>query len=197
MMIIGVTGISGSGTSTVTQILAEAGGFVVSADALSHALMRKGQPCYSEITACFGETIIGTDGEIDRRALGALVFNDVKRLAMLEAILHPRVIAQTKMLIAQSQAPFAVIDAPLLIEANMHTIGDSCWLVTAPHDVRICRIMARDHISYEAAERRLSARKGDAALRPYADVVIENDGDFNQLRKKTLAALTHCGIVAI
>ena len=199
MKIIGVTGISGSGKTTVTRILAEMGGFAVETDPLAHALMRKGQPAYDDIVAVFGACILNDDDEIHRPALGKLVFEDKAKLAVLEGILHPRVAAETAKLIAQADTTgrykFAIIDAPLLIEAGMHKDCDSCWLVTASHATRLARIISRDSISPEAAAKRLASRAGDDALKPHADVIIENNGeDLPALKKevaKTLEAIFH------
>ena len=194
MKIIGVTGISGSGKTLVTRILANMGGFPVEADPLAHGLMSKGQEAYNEIVAAFGEGILGEDGEISRPALGKIVFADKAKLASLEGIIHPKVAAKTAKLIADAEQTgeyrFGIIDAPLLIEAGMHTMCDSCWLITADHETRLLRIIARDGISREAAEKRLASRQGDEALRPYADVVIENNGDnLTILRGRVVEAL--------
>jgi len=194
MKIIGVTGISGSGKTAVTRLLAEMGGFAVEADLLVHALMKKGQPAYDEVIAAFGEDIINYDGEISRPDLGKLVFVDREKLSRLEEIIHPNVIAKTIELIAEAEKTcnykFAIIDAPLLIEAGMHKMCNSCWLITADHATRLERIMARDNISKKAAENRLANRKGDEALRPFADIIIENCGDeLVVLQEKVAKAL--------
>jgi len=190
-MIIGITGISGSGKTEVTRILASLGGFTVETDPLAHALMKKGQAAYSEIVATFGTGILREDGEIFRPALGLLVFDDRGNMSQLEAILHPKVSAATMDMIANAENyPFAVIDAPLLIEAGMHKLCDSCWLVTASHETRLARIIARDNITPEAATKRLAARIGDEALKPHVDVIIENnDNDLAILRTKVADAL--------
>ena len=186
-MIIGITGISGSGTSTVSAILEEIhGGFVISADKLAHEVILKGQPAYDQLLAIFGQDILQPNGEIDRKALGTKVFGDGEKLAVLEAIIHPHVIAKTQQLLAQAAAqgfPFAVIDAPLLIEAGMHNMCHTVWLVTAPEATRRERIMSRDGIDGETAGRRLQSRVGDDALLPHAHTVIENAGDLAGLRQ--------------
>jgi len=194
MIIIGVTGISGSGKTAVTRLMVEMGGFAIEADPIAHALMKKGQPAYNEILTAFGEDILSKDGEISRPALGKLVFEDKEKLRQLEGIIHPKVIAKTAELIAEAEQTgaygFAIIDAPLLIEAGMHKSCHSCWLITATHETRVKRIMARDNISQEAAEKRLASRKGDEALRPYADIIIENNGDsLDELRVKVAEGL--------
>ena len=180
MTIIGVTGISGSGKTMVTRILAQMGGFAVETDPLAHSLMQKGQPAYDEIIKTFGTGILNQQGEIHRPALGKLVFGNKEKLTKLESILHPKVAAKTMELIAEAKQTgrykFAVIDAPLLIEAGMHKLCHSCWLITASHETRLARIISRDNITQEAAEKRLASRKGDEALRPYADIILDNDG---------------------
>jgi len=188
--IIGVTGITGSGTSTVSAILAELGGFVIYADKLAHEVILKGQAAYEKIHSTFGEDILQPDGEINRKTLGAKVFGNPEKLVALELIIHPEVIAKTHQLLAQAQNfPFAVIDAPLLIESGIYKMCNSVWLVTATDDNRLARIIARDGIDLEIATRRLKSRVGDASLRPYADVIIENDEDIASLRKQVTAAL--------
>jgi len=192
--IIGITGISGSGKTEITRILAKIGGFTIEADPMAHELMKKGQPAYNEIVEAFGQDILDEGGEIHRPSLGKLVFGNSCRLSSLEAIIHPKVAAKTAALLCQAQKsgkhPFAVIDAPLLIEAGMHNMCHSCWLVTADYETRLARIIKRDNISQEAAEKRLASRPGDEALMPYTDIVIENNGDdLADLRGKVVAAL--------
>ena len=193
MTVIGVTGISGSGKTTVTRMLAKMGGYTIEADPLAHMVMRKGQPAYAEIVTAFGTGILDNEGEISRPALGKLVFEHKQKLAQLEGIIHPKVIAITNTKLAQAKATgkykFAVIDAALLIEANMHKSCHSCWLITANHDIRLKRIMARDNITQEAAEKRLASRKGDQALKPHASIIIENNGNIDTLKKNVAAAL--------
>jgi len=187
--IIGVTGITGSGTSTVAAILAELGGYVISADKLAHEVMQKGQAAYDKIVARFGDTILNTGGEINRKVLGDLVFCEATAMAELEAIIHPEVIAKTEELLKQPYA-FAVIDAPLLIESGMYKMCDTVWLVTAPDDIRIARITERDGIDADIALRRINSRKGDDFLRLYADAIIENNTTIKKLRHQIKRELT-------
>ena len=233
--IIGVTGITGSGTSTVSAILAEHGGYVISADKLAREVMQHGQPAYDEIVREFGPSIVvstaggglapaAEPGEIDRKALGVIVFGNPEKLALLESIIHPAVIARVKEMLGCTSllakrsnlevvhgldcfgkntlamtgrsnqavganciypdAPFAIIDAPLLIESGLHKICHSVWLVTARDNVRLARIMQRDGIDTETATRRLNSRAGDDILRPHANVIIENNSDLTSLREQ-------------
>ncbi|MCL2187859.1 MAG: dephospho-CoA kinase [Defluviitaleaceae bacterium] len=193
MKIIGVTGISGSGTSTAATILQEMGGYIISADELAHASMMRDKEAYTQIVNYFGNEIVNTNGEIDRKKLGALVFGKPELLALLEGFIHPQVWKDTEILLEEARLnnyPFAVIDAPLLIEAGMHTMCDTTVLITASDTTRAERIMQRDNISPESAVRRLASRAGDEARIPYAQAVLENEGDINTLREKIQQVIT-------
>jgi len=191
--IIGITGISGSGKTKVAAILAKIGGYVVDADLLAHSLMKKEGAAYDEIVATFGKDILDLNKEINRAALGKVVFGNRDKLHKLEGILHPKVIQETKELISDAKQSgkykFAIIDAPLLIEAKMHKMCDSTWLITANHEIRLKRIMIRDNISIQNAEKRLSNRKGDEELMLHADIVIENNVNFDELNEKVVMHL--------
>lgn len=194
MKIIGITGISGSGKTKATKMLAAQGGLAIDTDTLAHALMKKGQPAYDKIIKAFGTEILDETGEIHRPSLGKLVFGNTDNMRRLEAILHPAVAEKTTEIITDTRKAgthmFVIIDAPLLIEAGMHTMCDSCWLITASHETRLKRIIKRDNISVEAAGNRLKSRKSDETLKPYAHVVIENDGnDLYKLQETILEAL--------
>jgi len=170
--IIGVTGLSGSGTSTVASILEEMGGLVISADQLAHQTMAEPET---------QEKIIAAFGTADRKKLGEIVFRDPAKLVELEKIIHPRVIAEVERLLPAAEN-FTVIDAPLLVESGLHKLCDMVLLVTAPYETCIKRIQARDGINANAAARRLASRKGEDFLRPFATYVIENNGDLEKLR---------------
>ncbi|MCL2576949.1 MAG: dephospho-CoA kinase [Defluviitaleaceae bacterium] len=191
--IIGVTGITGSGTSTVSAILAERGGYVAHADKLAHDAMAKTEPAYAEILEAFGQEIVNEKGEINRRVLGARVFGNKEALARLEKIIHPRVIERIHTIVDKIAETgiytFAVIDAPLLVESGMSTMCDSVWLITAPDETRIARITSRDKIDEIAAKRRLQSRNAEATLREHANIIIENCGSPIALRSKTETAL--------
>jgi len=191
--IIGVTGISGSGKTFVTHILGKMYGYTIETDPMVHGLMKKGQPAHMEIAEAFGPDILDNAGEIHRPSLGGIVFGNKEKMAILEAILHPKVAAKTAGLLAEAQREgiykFAVMDVPLLIESGMHEMCGSVWLITASYEIRLARIMARDNITRETAEKRLASRMGDEALKPYAHIIIENNDDHGELWDKVEAAL--------
>ena len=173
--IIGITGISGSGTSTVAKILESLGGNILSADKFAHDAIKKGQPAYKNILQVFTHDILDTDGEISRKALGNIVFNDTNKRKILESIIHPIVIEQIKLNIKG----FTVIDAPLLFESGLDSICDICWIIEADNQTRIERIIKRDNITIEMAKSRIAAR-GNL---PNA-VIIHNIGTIEELEQK-------------
>ena len=189
--VIGVTGITGSGTSTVADIISEHGGSVISADILAHDAINKGQEAHTKIVQKFGDGVLNTNGEINRKALGLLVFGEEneKDRAWLESIIHPVVLATIKELVKNCESPFVVIDAPLLIESGLNKECDEVWLVTATDEVRISRIMERDGVDRHAAQKRLSSRQDEKNIKNHIDVVISNNGSIEDLRKQVAAKL--------
>ena len=182
--VIGITGITGSGTSTVAGLLKEKGGLVISADCLAHDAIKKGQEAYIKIVEKFGKSILLTDGEINRKALGAVVFGEENQenRAWLESIVHPAVLSIIREQIRGCEGQFVVIDAPLLIESGLDKECDEVWLVTADDEARASRIIKRDGVDKATAEKRLKSRQNERNLARHADVVIENNGDYMSLR---------------
>lgn len=184
-MIIGLTGSIGSGKSTVSKRLAALGARVLDADAVSRDLTRPGGEALLPITAAFGQGILGEGGALDRRALAAAVFSDAAARERLNAILHPLVLQnmqeQTEKILANDPRPLVVWDVPLLIEAGWQGFCDAVWLVMAPEEVRVARILARDDCTREEALSRMRAQMGDSEKARFATHIIQNDGNFARL----------------
>lgn len=153
--IIGLTGGSGSGKSTVAAALRSLGAFVIDCDKIAHENMLKGGIAYNEIVEAFGGSILAASGEIDRKSLGNIVFNDKRALERLNRITHRHITDRVKALADKSDSKITVIDAPLLYQTGLDRLCDSVWVTDAPYDVRLKRIMERDGITREAAESRL------------------------------------------
>ena len=193
--IIGLTGGIGSGKSTVAALLAELGAVVIDADAIVHELQAAGQPLLREIAEAFGEQLIGADGELDRKALGAIVFDDEEARARLGRIVHPAVGAEMARRLERARAegaPLIVLDIPLLFEGRAagrpgaSQLGyDATVLVWVPRETQIERTMARDACSRDEAERRIAAQLPIDEKRALADHVIDNSGS----RESTAAAV--------
>ncbi|MCL2708239.1 MAG: dephospho-CoA kinase [Defluviitaleaceae bacterium] len=191
--VIGLTGGSGCGKTLVSKMLGGFGGYVIDADDLSHRAILNGEPAYGEIVAQFGDEILNAQGEIDRKKLGEIVFKDKVKLRLIEGIIHPKVLDETKRAIKTAETEgvygFAVIDAPMLVEAGAHIFCQSVWMVVAERESRIERIVLRDKISREAAVERILSKNDDgASLSFYIDTFINNDADKTKLLEKVSKA---------
>jgi dephospho-CoA kinase len=186
--VVGLTGNIGTGKSTVTQMLSELGAEVIDADKVAHEVMQAGTPVHAEIVEAFGRELLSSDGEIDRKRMGALVFADPAALARLEALTHPATITAIGHRIGISSAPVVVVEAIKLIESGMAAVYDSVWVVTCTPEQQIRRIMAQRGLSRQEAEQRVRAQPSQAEKIAYADVVIDNSGSLSRTRKQVRAA---------
>lgn len=184
-VLIGLTGNIACGKSTVARMLAEKGAYIIDADAIAHEVIRKGTPAYESILRRFGEGILGPDGEIDRRRLGAIVFQDPLALRDLEAIVHPAVLEEIQRRIqACSEAPAIVIEAIKLIESGFARACDTLWVVTCPEPEQIRRLMIDRGLTEEEARLRVHAQPPQEEKIRHADVVIDNSGDLEVTRRQ-------------
>lgn len=185
-MRIGLTGGIAAGKSSVSEILASLGAWILDADAVSREMVEPGSAGLEGIVREFGERILKADGTLDRAALGAEVFSDDARRGRLNGILHP--IIKSEMLNRagriESEYPDAIVimDVPLLIESGWQDMADEVWLVTAPLEERIRRIALRDGLDRRQAERRIAAQMPDGEKVKYADIIINNDGNMDELK---------------
>jgi len=187
MRIIGLTGGIASGKSLVSQQLVELGAVVVDADKLGHETYRTGTETHRAVVEAFGPDVVGPDGEIDRRALGAKVFGDPEARRRLEEIVWPairRLAAERLAGLREQSVPVVVLEAAVLIEANWLDLVDEVWLVEAPPETVRQRLSDRNGLTPEQAEARLRAQLTNEKRRPYAGVVIENDGSLDELRRR-------------
>ena len=132
--------------------------------------------------------MLDSDGCLDRRKLGAAVFGDEAARLRLNGILHPAIRAgMLRAAEAAEESGFRVIvfDVPLLIECGWQEIADEVWLVTAPMEERVRRIMTRDGLSEAAAKQRIASQMSDDEKKPFADVIIDNSGDIERLYEMT------------
>jgi len=182
--VIGLTGNIATGKSLVLQRLRQHGAFCLDADKLVHECMRKGQPAYEEIWRRFGDETARPDGEIDRATLARIVFADPEALRELEAILHPRVVAQVEVRLAASDAPVAVVEAIKLLEASLASRCQAVWVTTSSTELQLERLMLSRGLSREAALLRLRAQPSLELKVIRADVLLENDGSRGQLEEQ-------------
>lgn len=193
MMIIGLTGGIGSGKSTVANMLTKAGIPVIDADKIAHELTKKNNPILQEIIKEFGEDILDEHHELNRRKLGALVFNNPQLLKKLENIIHPKIEEirrkKTKKLVQEGHE-IIVYMAPLLFEKNIHQHLSKTILVIADQEIIKNRLQKRDKLSAHEIEQRVKAQMSAHQKSSLADEIIENNGTVAELHNQ-LAFVWH------
>ena len=182
---VGLTGGVASGKSTVATMLEELGAVIIDADALAREVVAKGTPGLEAVVQEFGEELLGAEGELDRPAMGRLVFGDEQARKRLEAIVHPLVFERIVELeqVASSDA-VVVHDIPLLAEAGRSGEFDHVIVVDAPPDVQLERMQAERGWTEEDARSRIRAQATPKDRRAIATHVIENTGTREDLRNR-------------
>jgi dephospho-CoA kinase len=174
--VIGVTGNIACGKSTVLQVLARLGALAIDTDLVYHALIAPGEPLNQALVDAFGPAIRSANGEIDRRALGALVFSDPAALANLDRLTHPAVRAAVMERIATCTSAVVAVDAVKLVESGFADFCDEVWVVTCEPEQQRARLMRRNGLSAEEAVRRIAAQPPLAPKLARATAVIDNRG---------------------
>ena len=186
MRVIGLTGGIASGKSLVSKRLAELGALVIDADKLGHETYRQGTETYRAVIEAFGPEVVGSDGEVDRRALGAKVFGDPAARRKLEAVVWPAIrrLAQERLdVLRREGTQVVVLEAAVLVEAGWTDIVDEVWLVVASPETARARLAGRNGLTAEQAGARIRAQLTNEERRPHAQVIIENDGSLEELRR--------------
>lgn len=178
-MVIGITGGSGGGKTTVSKEFEKAGFKIIDADEVAHRVMEKGSKCLAEVVDAFSEKYLKEDGSLDRKRLGSLVFNNPEKLQLLNSITHKHIIEEIKKEITDK----TVIDAIGLFDTELYTLCDSTVFVYCPEDIRVKRIVEREGVSKEYAESRIKAQKDDGYFKSKADFTVINDGEHNILEQ--------------
>lgn len=175
MKIIGLCGGSGSGKSSISACLAETGAEIIDADQIARSLTAPGSPILETIRLTFGNNVFTQEGTLNRRALANIVFSNPEELHKLNQITHPEIAKQTKERLKHCKNN-AVIDAAVLHHAGLEQLCDMTVFVTAPMEIRIQRIMARDGISAQEAQNRIQSQPSDEEYRSVTDMTVCNDG---------------------
>jgi len=187
MITVGLTGGIACGKSEVAAMLAAKGASVINADLIGHEVYRRGTDEYLQIVAAFGTDVIGQDGEIDRRRLGAKVFDDPAARERLQAIVWPAMRRMMEERLAEFErqgVQIAALEAAVLIEADWLPLVDEVWVVEASPDVARQRLMAYKGLSSSEAQARLDAQISSEERRRHADVVIDNGGSLEETRRQ-------------
>jgi dephospho-CoA kinase len=192
MRVIGLTGGIAAGKSTVSEALREAGAVVIDADRVGHEAYLPGTETHAALVEAFGREIVAESGEIDRRALGAIVFADPAQRQRLQDIVWPRMKQMMRArldALAAEGTDLAVIEAAVLIEASWQDLTDEIWVVQVPEAVARERLMARNGLSAEDANARIRAQLTNEERARHADLIIDNSGSVEDAREQVTKAL--------
>lgn len=187
-LIIGLTGPTGSGKSTVAQALEEAGGVVIDADQIAREVVSPGAPALKELQKEFGDEILDDYGNLRRHTLANLAFSSPEKTKRLNEITHPHILRRMHENIEdcrQKHKKVVVLDAPLLFEAGLERICTVTLAVIAPREQRLQRVMARDSITREEAEKRMAAQQQDQYYKDRSDYVLVNQETSDALYYQT------------
>lgn len=185
-MIIGITGGTGCGKTTLLKVIAEKGGLILDCDAIYHQLLATDKDLLYAIEARFPGTV--ENGVLQRKRLGAIVFSDETALLDLNRITHSAIRAEVLRQL-DSAPKLAAIDAIALFEAGLSELCDVTVAVTAPAEDRIQRLMKRDGITEAYASARIAAQHDEAWFQQRCDWILKNNGTEVQFREKCLAFL--------
>ncbi|MEM7607096.1 MAG: dephospho-CoA kinase [Myxococcota bacterium] len=183
---VGLTGGISTGKSTVAGFFHDRAIPIVDADQVARDIVEPGQPAFKEIVAHFGKGVL-QDGRIDRKALGAVVFEDKQKRLKLNAITHPRIGLESKRRMDEAlkgDAPYVMYEAALLVENGLARAFGALVVVTVPEALQLERLMARDGSDEEAARQRIASQMPLSEKADHADYVIDNGGELEATRAR-------------
>ncbi|MFF4752908.1 dephospho-CoA kinase [Streptomyces sp. NPDC002514] len=191
MLKVGLTGGIGAGKSEVSRLLVDHGAVLIDADRIAREVVAPGTPGLAAVVEAFGEQILTADGSLDRPGLGAIVFADPDRLAVLNSIVHPLVGARSREL-ETTAAPDAVVvhDVPLLAENGLAPLYDIVVVVDTSPETQLDRLVRRRGMTEEDARARMGAQTTREKRLEIADVVIDNDVPLDALRRRVAEVWT-------
>ena len=185
--VVGLTGQTGAGKSTVSRVLEECGIPVIDCDLLARQAVLPGSDCLAQLAQAFGEQILLADGTLDRAKTASIAFSDPEKLQTLNQITHKAILALLDHQLQQMQQhgeTLAVVDAPTLFESGADRFCQAVISVIAPQPLRYQRILARDGLDPEAARKRMGAQKEDSFYTSRSDYILENTGSREELEEK-------------
>ena len=187
--IVGLTGQTGAGKSSVSRIISSRRIEVIDCDEVSRYVVDNEKSCVADLSLEFGIQILDVNGSLNRKKLGSIVFGDKEKLSKLNLLILPyicdEVFKRVKRL-DEKNVPLVVLDAPTLFESGIEKSCDFVVSVIAPLQLRLNRIIVRDHLTDDEARRRIASQHEDEFYTGRSDYVIVNDGDLHDLHLKTL-----------
>lgn len=187
MLKIGLTGGIGTGKSSVTEAFQSLGAAVINADLLGHDAYLPGTIGFEEVVTEFGQEIVGSDGQIDRKKLGPIVFSDSSKMDRLNEIMHPLIrdlIEERLVTLESNHNKVAVVEAAILIEAGWKSLFDEIWVVISDREEVINRLGVRNGLSREDALKRIDSQMSNNERIEHGDVVVENTGSMEDLQTR-------------
>ena len=184
VMVVGLTGQTGAGKTTVCKVFERSGFSVINADAIASQVMEKGSRCLQELTDCFQEDILLPDGELNRQKLAQIVFTDSKKLELLNSISYPYITGEILKQIRLSSITghkLILLDAPTLFESRADDFCELIISVVAKESNRLERIMQRDGLTEEQAYSRMRAQHTENFFKQHSDFIIKNNKNLKNL----------------
>jgi len=188
MLHVGLTGNIATGKSQAAHVFAELGAHVIDADVIAHDLLVKGTRTYLKVVEAFGNEILASDGSVERRKLGEIVFNDSGKRILLNGIVHPDVRNEVLHRVCKFEESLPggiiIVDAALLIESGHHKLYDRLIVVTCDPNLQLARIVSRDGLTIEQAKARMAAQIPAEEKLKLADYTIETSGTLKETREQ-------------
>ena len=181
MLVIGLTGSIGTGKSEAARYLAQLGAEVIDADQVGHEAYTPQSEAWHNVVGAFGKEILDSNGEVDRKKLGAIVFSNQDQLSRLNQIMHPlmaRMVAEEIEDLRGQGVEVAVVEAALLFEAGWDSLVEEVWVTDSSEDLVIQRLSERNGLTQEEVRKRISSQMDRSERLSRADLVIDNSGDI-------------------
>lgn len=188
MLRVGLTGGISSGKSTVRRMFGELGCKVIDSDRITRELFEPGNPVNAAVAAAFGPRVVASDGSIDRRVLGEMVFNNHELRQKLNSLVHPAILKGQDEFLARAAAEdphaIAIVEAALMVEAGTYKNYDKLILVVCSPEVQRQRLQERSSLTAEQIEARIASQMPSEAKKRFADFIIDNSGDIGKTRQQ-------------
>ncbi|MBQ8296178.1 MAG: dephospho-CoA kinase [Ruminococcus sp.] len=185
-LVVGLTGQTGAGKSTVSKTFAENGFVVINADHISRLVVQKGTECLEELQDVFGSEIITAEGTLNRKALASIVFSDKKKLEILNLIIYPYITEEILHRIDMYSAngeKLILLDAPTLFESRADDFCDLIISVVSDEEIRERRIIERDGLTEDEARKRMSCQLDEEFFKKYSDFIINNNESLERVNE--------------
>lgn len=180
-LLVGLTGGIGSGKTQVSDLFAAQGISVIDADIVARELVAPGMPALQAIRERFGDTVMDTNGELNRRQLRELVFSDPEQKAWLDNLLHPLIRKELIKQAEEAPSEYAILAVPLLVENQLNKLTDRTLVIDVEPQKQLERVVSRDHVSEQQVRSIISHQASREARLALADDVIDNNGEMSQL----------------